>query len=133
MQIPRVGTEIPAFTDPAAEADAAQGLPLVTGAGGDDDPLRLLRRFRDDVDDAVHRVRSPERRPRTADHLDPLDILEECVLPVPKHPGTRRLVNAPAIHQHQHFVAVLIVETACADRPNPTLDLTDLQAGNRAQ
>ena len=67
-------------------------------------PLSVLRVLRDDVDHAVDRVGAPQRGAWPADDFDPIDVLQERILDVPKHPGEQRRIDRPPVYQHQQFV-----------------------------
>ncbi len=63
---------------------------LVAGPGAHHRALSVRRRARNDVDHAVHGIRAPQRRARSADHLDALDVLHHDVLRVIEHAGEQR-------------------------------------------
>ena len=56
---------------------------------------------RDDVDDAAHGVRAVERRLRSAQHLDALDVGEDERREVELAPGRDRVVDPDAVDHHQ--------------------------------
>src|SRR5690349_21302671 len=45
--------------------------------------LAILRVFGDDINDAIHRVGAPQRAAWTANHLDPVNVLEQDILNIP--------------------------------------------------
>src|ERR1700733_6219240 len=53
--------------------------------------------FRDDVYDAVEGIGSPDCPARTADHLDPIDVLQRHVQCVPVNSSEKRRVNGASI------------------------------------
>src|SRR5213079_2989564 len=55
----------------------------------------------DDVDHAIHRVCAPQGRARAADDFDAIDVLEHEVDRVPVGHGGQRVVDLPAIDQHE--------------------------------
>src|SRR5208282_4878404 len=58
-------------------------LHLRSAASRHQSSLRVRSLLRDDVDDPVYRVRAPHRSARSANHLDPVDVLQRHVLRVP--------------------------------------------------
>jgi hypothetical protein len=95
---------------------------------GHEAALRFARLLRDDVDDAVDRVRAPERCAWAADDLDPVDVFDHRVLHVPLDARIDRRIERSAIHQHEELVRVLVVESADADGPLPRRLSRDLDA-----
>jgi hypothetical protein len=63
--------------------------------------LRIRSRARDDVDDAVDGIRTPECGARTADHLDALDVLQHHHLLVPEDTREQRRVHGAAVDEHE--------------------------------
>ena len=86
-----------------------------------------------DVDDAVDRVRAPQARARTANHLDALDVLQQIVLHVPLDSGKQRRVDTARVAQHEQFLGVDAAECARADRPRIRVASGDVQSGDAAQ
>ena len=80
----------------------------------------------DDVDDAIDGIGSPQRRTRTADHLDTLDILQHQILLAPEDSGEQRRVQTPAVDQHLQFVGEATVETTGGECPFVGIDPPDL-------
>src|SRR5688500_4540688 len=73
--------------------------------------------LRDDIDDAVDGIRTPQRCAGSTDDLYAFDVLEERVLYVPLDAGVERGIQRAPIHQHQQLVRMPIVEAPDADRP----------------
>ncbi len=96
-------------------------------------PLRIFRALRDHVDHAVHRVRTPNRAPRSSDYLDPVDVLHHRVLHVPVRSVEQRGVHRPAIDQHQHRPRQIRSEAADPNRPDIRVDPRHLHPGRHAQ
>ncbi len=88
---------------------------------------------RDHVDHAVDGVRAPQCRPRTADHLDALDVLEHDVLGIPEHAGEKRRVHRAPVDQDQELVVDRIVEAARADGVRARAGTRDLEVGREPQ
>jgi hypothetical protein len=105
----------------------------VAGAGGKVAARSLVRILGDDVDDAIHSVRSPDGSTRTADYLDAIDVSQSYVLRIPVHSGKGGDVNRAAIHQDKELIRVLPIEAASCDRPLARVDLSYIQPGNHAQ
>src|SRR5256885_1485740 len=76
-----------------AVADGSEAVLLGPAAARQQHPLRVLGVLRDDVDDAIDRVGSPQRGPGPADDLDPVDVREGDLLHVPEHTGEERRVH----------------------------------------
>src|SRR5579871_112409 len=65
--------------------------------------VRVLSAFGDDVDDPVKSVRTPNCGAWSADHFDPLDILQQNVLYLPISSCKQGGVNSPSVNEHQHI------------------------------
>src|ERR1700735_1221919 len=89
--------------------------------------------FRDDVDDAVHGVGSPDCPAWTADYLDAIDVLQRHVQGVPVHASEKWGVHGPSVDQHKQFVGKLKVETTSRDGPSVGVNLSHIQSRHHAQ
>ena len=49
--------------------------------------MRVFGIFGHDVNDSVDRIRSPNGAARSADYLDPVNVLKQSVLNIPKNTG----------------------------------------------
>src|ERR1700734_3975675 len=76
-----------------------------------------------DVDDAVHGVRSPDRSTRAANHFYALNTGEGNVLGVPEDAGENRRIYRSTVNQDEELVGVLAVESAGTDGPVTNIDL----------
>src|SRR5258706_15953018 len=65
----------------------------IAAAHGEKTALRISRREREDVDDAIHGVYAPKRSARTADDFDAVDILEQYILNIPEDTGEKRGID----------------------------------------
>ena len=104
-----------------------------TGPALDQGPWRVRRPLGDDVDDPVDGVGSPDAGPRTADHLDPLDVLQHDVLNVPKDAAEQRGIHTATVHLDQQLVGESRVVAANADGPLVRVDARHLDAGGHAE
>src|SRR5574337_367014 len=80
--------------------------------------LGRLCLFGDDVDHAIDRIGAPESPTRTADNLDPIDILKEGVLHVPDDPSEQRRVHGPPVYENQELIRKGSIEAASRDGPS---------------
>ena len=80
--------------------------------------LMLIARF--------HGVRAPQRGTRTADHLDPVDVLDRHVPQVPEHSGEQGRVDAAPVDHHEQLVGLARVEAAHPDLPGGGVGARDL-------
>src|SRR5579872_3504644 len=78
---------------------------------------RVVRRARDDIDHSIYGVRAPDRRHRSAHHLDALDLVDRHILRQPVDAADGVVVDAPAIDQNQELIAEGIAEPADAYGP----------------
>ena len=121
----------------------ASGLPAVANrkvgrvervpAGAHEQPLRVGRPLRQDVDHAVDRVGAPHCRPRPSDDLDAIDVFEDEIFGVPDHAGEERVVDRASIHEDEQFVRIQAVESPDRDGPLVRVDPRDLNAGHEAK
>ena len=102
-------------------------------AGAHEEAGRIGGRPRDDVDDAVDGVGAPDRAARTADHFDAIDVLEHQVFGVPEHAAEERVVDRPAVDQHEQLGRREAVEPADRDRPFVGVDLGHLDTRHQPQ
>ena len=96
------------------------------------------RLARDDVDDAVHRVRAPQRGAGTGDDFDALDVVHEHVLHVVLDAGEQRRIDAAAVDEDQDLVGEVLhvgraAEAARAVRIRGGVELRHLHIGREAQ
>ena len=84
----------------------------VTAAGAQQGALSVAAVPGYHIDNAVDGIRAPESRARSADHLDPVDILEHDVLHVPEDALEKRRVHCPAIDQNQQLIGGCRIEAA---------------------
>src|SRR5207302_8501613 len=66
----------------------------IAGTGLQQAALCLGGIARNDIDHAVHRIRAPQGRAGSADHLDALDVLQRYVLEIPGHTVEKRRIDA---------------------------------------
>jgi len=95
--------------------------------------LCLLRTFRDDVDDTVDGVGSPQRAAWTSNDFNPRNVLDQRVLDFPIDAGEERSIHAAAVDHHEQLVAKAAVEATGRDGPFVRIDPRHLHAGNHAQ
>jgi hypothetical protein len=119
--------------DAAAEAQRSIFLQLSAAAGFQENTLRFLRRFGDEVDHAIDGVRAPQGASWAADHFDAIDVFQQRVLHVPVNARVERRVHRAPIHQDEEFVGQYIVEAARADSPLAGVDLRDLKIGSESK
>jgi hypothetical protein len=114
-------------------AQRAEGFLVVAAARFGVEPLTVLSGVRDDVDHAVHRVRSPDGASRSGDDLDALDVGEQDVLHVPEHARVERRVDAASVDQHEQLVGEIAAEAADRDRPLVRVVARDLDVRREPQ
>src|SRR2546427_4455567 len=85
-------------------ACAAEALQLRPTTASRVESPSVWYRFRDDVDDAVHRVGAPQRGPGSADDFHPVDVPEGHILHVPEDAGVERRVHGAALDEHQQLI-----------------------------
>src|SRR5579862_2347801 len=93
-------TEVAAVA--AAVACIEEALFDVSSACRQQSSLSVLRALRNNVDHAVHGVRSPDGSTRSTNHLDPVDVFHHYVLNVPVRTCKKRGVNGPAVDQDEN-------------------------------
>src|SRR5262245_43331804 len=98
----------------AAIADATEAPQLIAAAHRQQRPLRIARTLRRDVDDTVDCVGAPERRARTADYLNPVDVFQQRVLHIPEDSGEERCVDSSPVDQYLQLVRDGAVEATRA-------------------
>ena len=119
---------------PECRAIARGGATLaIADAETDQAALRASRRQRDDVDDAVDRVRAPDARSRPADHLDAGHVLQHHVLAFPEYAREKRRVDRAPVDEDEHLVGQEVVEAARADRVLGRVGTRDVQVGSEPQ
>src|SRR4051812_47550906 len=119
----RVHPEVSVFTDLPAVPDSAEAVLLKTSSAIQKKSLGFIGAFSPDVDYTVNCVRAPKSSARASNDLNLLDIGQECLLHIPEHTGEKRGVQAPAVHQHLHFIRHTPVESASRHCPGVTIDL----------
>ena len=119
--------------DATAVAEGDKTFLDVAAAAVGEQPLGVGRSLRYDVDHAVDGVGAPDRASRSADHLDPIDVLEHGVLHVPVDARVERRVDASPVHQDQELVRHQPVETARGDGPAISGHLGHLHARNHTK
>ena len=113
---------------------AAGGQPLLgAGAEADQGAVGVLGLPGDDVDHAVDRVGAPHGGARSADHLDPLDVLDESVLLVPEGAAEGRRVDRAAVHEYEQLVRGETGKAARGHRPGGSGDPGHLQPRRHGQ
>ncbi len=95
--------------------------------------LGIARVFGANIDHAIHRVCAPECAPRTTNHFNPLNILQHQIMGFPEDTAKHRVIDRPAINQHQQFVCKNRIETSNADGPAVGVHARDLHTGNHSQ
>jgi hypothetical protein len=89
--------------------------------------------FRDDVDDAIGRVRAPYRPAGPADHLDTFNVRQRNLLHVPIHAREQRGVHATAVDQQQHRFGKVVLQSANSHRPGGRTDPPYFHPGSKPQ
>src|SRR5207253_6453267 len=97
------------------------------------DSLRVRRVFGDDIDDAVDRIGSPQRRAGTTDDLDAVEIGEKDVLHIPQRSAEERIVDCAPIDQYERLVGKAAGEAAHPDRPGVRVRVADEHAWRHAK
>src|SRR5487761_570432 len=95
---------VESFAVSAAIAKVRRALVNIAAAERQQGPVGFLGVFRDDVDDAIDSIRSPDGAAGTADHFNPVNVFERGILRLPPDAGVEWRVNTAAIDQHQEFV-----------------------------
>src|ERR1043165_715069 len=113
---------MPVTTNISAVLQRSEGTLLGSTARRGQAPLGVFRSLANDVDDSIHGVGAPDRAPRTANHLDAVNVIEKHILHVPAHAADQRRVNCTAIDQDQKLVGPLVVEAAGTDGPVGAVD-----------
>lgn len=108
---PGIRAHVAAVSEAPADTHGA-GLRTVAATGRHEHAARFTSRTRDDVDHAVDGVDAPERAPRAADDLDPLDVLEHHVLLIPENTGKEWRVDRSPVDEHEQLVGNRVVEAA---------------------
>src|SRR5437879_5467951 len=97
-----IDTVIEAFVISRSIANIREALVEISAARRNKRSMRILGVLRDDVDDGVDGICSPDGSARTPDNLDPFNIIEQSVLDLPIDARKERRVNAPPVDQHQY-------------------------------
>jgi hypothetical protein len=105
----------------------------VSASSRNQKPLRILAILGDNVDHAVHGVRSPNSPARAANHFNAVDILHHRVLHFPVGPGQQGAVDAAAIDQDKHGAGEPAAESANSNGPFIGVDAGDFHAGSEPQ
>src|SRR4029077_15078553 len=117
----------------AAVSNGSKSLLNVAATRNHQPSVSVRSLFRDDVDDPIPRISSPQCPAWSANHFDPVDVLQRHVLHVPVHPTEKRTVHGTAVDQHEQLVRKLKVETASSNRPGVGVDLSHIQSRDHAQ
>ncbi len=102
-------------------------------AGGHQRALGLSRLFRDDVDDAVHGIRTPKGSARSSDDLHTFNVFQNDVDPIPEDPPEPHVVDRPTVDHHQHLVPDDLLEPAGGHRPGARPDSSNEHPGNHPE
>src|SRR5579883_3408580 len=89
--------------------------------------------FRNDVDDAVNGIGSPERSTRPTDHLNTVNIFKHQILYIPEYSRKYWIIYRPAINHYQKLVGKLAVKSTRSYRPILRTGLRDLNTRNHSQ
>jgi hypothetical protein len=112
---------------------AAQRLMHIAATAIEETALRLPGALAQDVDHAIHRVRAPDRRARTADHFDAIHVINEDLLDIPIDSGEQRRINRASVNHHQQLVGELGIEAARGHRPVAGINRRHLHSGDQPQ
>ena len=121
------------FAELPAVAEAAKGLLLGAAAAREQTALRVLRRFGDDVDDAVDPVGAPQARAGAADHFDPFNVLQRVIHAVPINARVDRVVQRAPVDLHELLADEPVVEPARTHRPFVGVDPRHIHARHQAE
>src|SRR5258708_35048903 len=97
-----IHTVVEVVADAGTEAESARALIYVAAADGNEDPAAFFGIVRDNVDDSVDSIRSPDSAARSTNDLDPIDIFEQNILQSPVDAGKKRYVHVASINEHQN-------------------------------
>src|SRR5712692_5904788 len=89
-----VHTVVEVLAVPGSVPETEGALVDVSAAAGHERSVGVFGVLGDDVDHSVDSVRSPDGATGTADHFDPVDVLEQCVLDIPPDTGKEWRVDA---------------------------------------
>ena len=128
-----VDAHVSSLADGGSVSNASEREVFRAAAADDQEALRVGRRLRDDVDDTVDRVRAPEGRAGSADHLDSLDVFEQRVLELPVDAREERRVDDAPVDEDEELVRKARVESARGDGPLVRVDLRHFHAGDHAE
>src|ERR1700676_326166 len=106
---------------------------FVAAACGHDTALRSFGFLGDDVNYAVHSIRSPQRCSGSTNDFNAVDILEHYVLYVPINAREERRVYASAVDAYQKFVVKASVEAARTDGPFVFVNARHFQTWDESQ
>jgi hypothetical protein len=95
--------------------------------------FELLRRFRDDVDDAVEGVKSIHDRGGPFEHFDALDLRQGDRQRLPEYETLAVDVYRPAVHHDQDLVGEELIVSARADVEVGTGHLHDVKSRHAAE
>src|SRR5712671_1357004 len=97
-----IHTIVEVVADACAEAESARALIYIAAAYGNERSAAFFGIVRDDVDDSVDGVRSPDGAAGSTNDLDPIDIFEQNILQSPINAGKKRCVHVASINEHQN-------------------------------
>ena len=95
--------------------------------------LGLFRTFRNDVDDAIDRVGSPQSASWPADYFDSVDVFQNYILYFPEHSGEHGRIYAAPVYEDLQFVGEQAGETPGRYLPLVGVDPPHLHARYPAQ
>src|SRR5882762_4060121 len=105
----------------------------ISSANGREHPMGVFRTLRDDIDHRVDGVCSPDGSAGSANHFDPIDIREQCVLHLPINSCKQRRVNGSTVEEYQHGSGKAASESAHADGPFVGIDSGNLHPRHEAE
>ncbi len=117
----------------AAVTKVSKALLLVASAGRCQNAVRVTGIFGDDINDAVHRIRTPNGAAGTADHFDPVDVVHVGVLHFPVGAGKECRVNGTPINQHKNAAREPVAKPANSDGPLVRVNSRHFDAGRKTQ
>src|SRR6185437_118266 len=88
-------------SQPAAVLSRSESLLIGASAAANESSLRVRRFLRDDVDDAIDGIRSPNGGSGTSNDFDAVDRFQRNLLRIPKDTVEKRRVHGAAINHDQ--------------------------------
>ena len=105
------------FAGRAAVLQRPESLVKISPAGYDRGALGFARLFRNDVDDSIDGISSPDRTAGAADDFDPCNVFQRKIEHVPPHAAERGRVDGSAVNHCQKLVAKSSIETTRTNGP----------------